>query len=73
VKGSFRGEHATGIAASTDEAERAALVADLELGEVTPPSLGRLDLILLPLAGGRDDRHLHPTFVVDEACCRHDG
>jgi len=71
VEGSLRGEHATGIAASTDEAERAALVTDREFGEVTPPSLGRFDLILLPPAGGRDHRHLEPTLVIDEAGRKH--
>jgi len=71
VEGSLRGEYTTGIAPPTHETERAALVTDRELGEVAPPSLGRLDLILLPLAGGRDHRHLDPTLVINEAGCQH--
>jgi hypothetical protein len=74
VDGSIWGELlATGISAPADKAERALLVTDLEFGEIAPPALGRLDLILLPLAGGRDDRHLDPTFVVDEAGRKHRG
>jgi hypothetical protein len=82
VYGAIRCKLATRISPPAHEAERAVLVANRQLSEVAPPSLDRIDLVTLPLAGSGDYQHFSLTRIeverghkgaIDKAARRHIG
>ena len=62
---------AAGVTAPAHEAYDAMLIADLDLSEVAPPALDRINLIVLSLTGGCEHQRLDLAGVGAEAGCGH--